>query len=335
MGMNAMNISSFMSDLLSALTQITRRNIGLGYIATEIFCISCAVLLAFVVFLAVKLHSVKIKLKTADAEDVSAGKDESKSALVKSIEEGLKNQEFKMYLQFIVDNKTKKIVSAEALSRWEKGDGQVVMPGAYIGAMEESGQIVKLDYYMFEKACAKLAQWKGTEFADLTISCNFTRITISEKDFVSKIKEIAERYDFDRKHLLLEITEDSIEKNLDVAMNNIIQIKALGFRIALDDIGGGYTSLISLCEYPIDVVKIDREILCMTEKEAGKKLFLGMISFAHNLDLRVVCEGVETHDQNQLVSESECDYIQGWFYSKAMPENSADAFVKSYSENSK
>ena len=252
--------------------------------------------------------------------------------LINKIRYGLKNKEFKMHLQFIVDNKTKRIVSGEALSRWETSEGEVIMPGKYIGVMEKSGLIIKFDYYMFESVCEKLSQWADTDFKEITISCNFTRITISEKDFVAKIKDIAERYEFDRSKLIMEITEDAIEKNLDVARDNIIKAKELGFRIALDDIGSGYTSLISLGEYPIDIVKIDREVLLLSEKESGKKLFWGIISLMHNLNLKVVCEGVETEEQNTLVSRSDCDYIQGWYYSKALPEASAEIFYKEYME---
>ena len=252
--------------------------------------------------------------------------------LINKIRYGLKNKEFKMHLQFIIDNKTKRIVSGEALSRWETSEGEVIMPGKYIGVMEKSGLIIKFDYYMFESVCDKLSKWAKTDFKELTISCNFTRITISEKDFVAKIKDIAERYEFDRSKLIMEITEDAIEKNLDVARDNIIKAKELGFSIALDDIGSGYTSLISLGEYPIDIVKIDREVLLLSEKESEKKLFLGIISLIHNLNLKVVCEGVETEEQNTLVSESECDYIQGWYYSKALPVAFAEIFYKEYME---
>lgn len=250
--------------------------------------------------------------------------------ILKNIEDAFDKQEFKMYLQFIVDNEHKKLASAEALSRWEKPTGEVAFPGSYIGLLEKSGLISKFDYYMFDKVCKKLSNWKGTDLSDLAISCNFTRITISEADFVSKIQSIAEKYDFDRGNLLIEITEDSIEKNLITAMYNIIKVKELGFRVALDDIGSGYTSLVSLCEYPIDVVKLDREILLLTNTEKGKKLFQGIISLVHYLNLRVVCEGVETEEQNNFVSDSECDYIQGWFYHKAIPEHKAEDFARGY-----
>ena len=253
--------------------------------------------------------------------------------LLEKIKEGLTNHEFKMHLQFIVDNKTKKIVSGEALSRWETFEGEVIMPGKYIGLMEKSGLIVKFDYYMFEKVCKKLSEWGNSNFNELTLSCNITRITISEKDFVSKIKGIADKYDFDRKRLLIEITEDSLEKNMDVAKNNIIDTKALGFCIALDDIGSGYATLSSLCDYPVDIVKIDRNILLQTETDEGKELFFGIIAKVHELGLGVVCEGVETEAQNTLVSESDCDYIQGWYYSKALPETKAEEFYKEYMKN--
>lgn len=254
----------------------------------------------------------------------------SERKLLKNIRKGFENQEFKMYLQFIVDSKEGKISSAETLSRWVNSSGEVVFPGTYIGIMEKSGLITRFDYYMFEKVCQKLSQWKDSKLSDVSLSCNLTRITISEEDFAEKIEEISNKYDFDKSKLVIEITEDSIEKNLVVAMFNIIKIKKLGFRIALDDIGSGYTSLVSLCEYPIDVVKIDREILLLAATEKGKKLLQGIVSLAHYLNLKVVCEGVETEEQNKLVTESECDYIQGWYYSKALPESKVEEFVQDY-----
>lgn len=258
----------------------------------------------------------------------------SERKLLKNIRKGFENQEFKMYLQFIVDSKEGKISSAETLSRWVNSSGEVIFPGTYIGIMEKSGLITRFDYYMFEKVCQKLSEWKDSELRDVELSCNLTRITISEKDFSEKIEEISNKYDFDKSKLVIEITEDSIEKNLVVAMFNIIKIKKLGFRIALDDIGSGYTSLVSLCEYPIDVVKIDREILLLAGTERGKKLFLGIVSLAHYLNLKVVCEGVETEEQNKLVSESDCDYIQGWYYSKALSEKMAEKFAIDYMNKS-
>lgn len=290
--------------------------------------ISCVVFLAGIIFLAMKLKRLEVELH----DEPTVAVKRADKALLKEIEVGFENREFKLYLQFSVDNKTKKPVSAEALSRWEKENGDIVMPDAYIGTMERTGFISKLDYYMFEKACEKLSQWKGTDFEDLSLSCNFTRITISQADFASQIEEIAERYDFNRSKLFLEITEDSMENNTIVAMRNIIQVKRLGFGISLDDLGSGYTSLMSLCEYPINVVKIDRDILLKTKDENGRKLLKGIISLAHDLNLQVVCEGVETEEQNRFVTATRCDIVQGWYYFKAQPESKAEAAVRAYME---
>ena len=138
--------------------------------------------------------------------------DENSLNLIEAIKLGLQNDEFKMYLQFIVDNQTKNIVSAEALSRWETTDGVVVFPGKYIGVMEETGMITTLDYLMFEKACKKLSEWSDTEFKDITISCNFTRITISEVDFADKINGLCGSLRMINSSSLLVLTRIALSK---------------------------------------------------------------------------------------------------------------------------
>ena len=243
---------------------------------------------------------------------------------------GLKNYEFMLYLQFIVDNKTKKIVSAEALSRWNNPQKGLIYPGSYIGQMEDSGLISMHDFYMFELVCRQLEEWSNTPFKDLSISCNFTRITLSEDDCIDNLKRISQKYAFDKSKLAIEITEDSIEKDHETAKKNVKLCKELGFKIYLDDLGSGYTSLSNLCDYPIDVVKIDRDILLKSNTPKGKALFCGIVALAHSLDISAICEGVETEEQNTLVSESACDYIQGWYYSKAMPTTECEAFAERY-----
>ncbi len=243
---------------------------------------------------------------------------------------GLNNNEFKMFLQFIVDSKTKKIVSAEALSRWERPEKGLVGPVHYIAHMEETGLISAHDFYMFELVCRQLEKWNGTEYNDISISCNFTRITLSEEDCIDKLKRISERYNFDKSKLAIEITEDAIEKDREIAKGNVILCKRLGFRVYLDDLGSGYTSLSNLCDYPIDVVKIDRDILLKTNTDRGKALFCGIVALAHSMDIAAIGEGVETEEQNNLVSQSDCDFIQGWYYTKALPLEECEAFIDNY-----
>ncbi len=253
--------------------------------------------------------------------------------ITESILKGFENNEFKMYLQFIVDNETKKIVSAEALSRWDNREKGLIGPGKYIENMENSGLISRHDFHMFELACRQLEKWKDTEYSYISLSCNFTRITLSEENFIDKLKMISNGYNFDKSKIAIEITEDAIEKDRKNATNNVKLCKELGFKIYLDDLGSGYTSLANLCDYPIDVVKIDRDILLKTESENGKKLFAGMIALAHNMDIKVICEGVETEEQNALVSESDCDFVQGWYYSKALPLEECESFIGIHSKS--
>ena len=247
-----------------------------------------------------------------------------------SILNAIENNEFKMYLQFIVDNKTKEIVSAEALSRWDRGEKGLVAPGGYIKYMETAGLISRHDFYMFELVCSQLEKWSNTKYSDISISCNFTRITLSEESFIDKLKQISQSYNFDKARLSIEITEDAIEKDREIATKNVMLCKQLGFKVHLDDLGSGYTSLSNLCDYPIDIVKIDRDILLKTNTQRGRDLFKGIIALAHSLGMKVICEGVETEEQNALVTDSDCDYIQGWYYSKALPIDESEPFICSY-----
>ncbi len=247
--------------------------------------------------------------------------------ITENILSGLENNEFNMYLQFIVDSQTKKIVSGEALSRWDSPEKGIIGPGCYIEHMELSGLISKHDFYMFNLACRQLEKWNNTEYKDISISCNFTRITLSEDDFIDKLKKISGSYDFDKTKLAIEITEDAIEKDLETAKRNVMLCKELGFKVYLDDLGSGYTSLANLCDYPIDVVKIDRDILLKTNTQRGKALFSGIVALAHRLDMPVICEGVETEEQNNLIVESGCDFVQGWYYSKALPLEECESFI--------
>ena len=251
--------------------------------------------------------------------------------LTESIINGLKNKEFKLHLQFIVDSNTKKIASAEALSRWDHKERGRMLPITYIGLMESMGMISELDFYMLDAVCRQLHKWNDTELGDITISCNFTRVTLSEENFIERLIEITNKYVFDKSKLIIEITEDTIEKNVKTSLNNVSKAKKMGFQIALDDLGSGCTSLKNLCDYPIDIVKIDRDILLKIEKENGKKLFMGMVALAHSLNKKVICEGVETEEQKEFVISCGCDYIQGWYYTRELPVKECEKFYFEYS----
>ena len=314
-----MFLMSMMSVSASANSYVTFRNIKMHYIDFM------GVLLLGVFLLAMISYGFGQKSKKQNKETIKCEAAYCQRAdEIESIKKGFENEEFKVFLQFLVDTKSKKIVAAEALSRWEHPEKGLLAPGAFLESISEAGLGCELDFYMFERVCRQLELWEGTEFSHIRISCNFTRDTLSKKDFVETLVSISNKYDFEKAKLCIEITEDAIEKSLLDATHNVAECKKLGFQIALDDLGGGYTSLSNLCDYPIDIVKIDRFLMAKSDKKRGRDLIGGIIALARKLDLVVVCEGVETKEQNEFVSEAECDMIQGWYYSKAMPVNECE-----------
>lgn len=243
--------------------------------------------------------------------------------LKKQTLDALQNREFQMFLQFIVRGADGKICGAEAVSRWDHPQKGLLYPGSYIELMEGEGTIVELDFYIFEAVCRQLEQWQAAG-RPLLLSCNFSRITIGREAFVQRIQEIAERYTFDRGRLVMEITEDAMESNQEAAFSNISRCRELGFQIALDDAGSGYTSFADLRDYPINVVKIDRSILNAAVTRRGAALLRGITALVHDLEMEVLCEGAETADQVELLRGIGCDYIQGYYYYRPLPLKEAE-----------
>ena len=200
----------------------------------------------------------------------------------------IRNREFQMFLQFIVRGKDGTVWAAEAVSRWDHPRKGLLYPGSYIELLEAEGTIAELDFYIFEEVCRQLERWQA-EGRQLRISCNFARITIGRESFVQQIKEISERYVFDHARLILEITEDAMELNKETAFSNVSQCKEMGFLIALDDAGSGFSSFADLRDYPIDIVKIDRSILNAAVTQRGVALLRGIAALVHNLEMKVLC----------------------------------------------
>ncbi len=252
--------------------------------------------------------------------------------LSKDVRKALKNAEFKLYYQFVLNLDKDEISGAEVLSRWEHPQRGLLMPGRYIGILERHKNITELDFYNFRNVCAQMAHWKNTSMKDLRLSCNFTRYSICDERFSDNVKEIAKNYDFIHSNVVIEITEQTIMDRPDIALRNIQELKKEGFLIALDDFGSGYSSLSDLRDFPIDIVKIDRYILMGITTEAGKKLLRGIVSLCHDMDKEVLCEGVETQEQMDFLKEIDCNYAQGFLFSKVYPYEEAMEF---YSRNSK
>lgn len=275
------------------------------------------------------LYTVNNKQSVCVCDSTVLDRVSLKSRLQKKISAALENKEFQVYLQFIYDVGAKKFCGAEVLSRWHSRDEGVLSPSHYIGDMKTAGMVDKLDFYIFEKTCELLSAWKGTALERIQLSCNFTRTTLSLSTFSESFEKILHKYDFSPENLLIEITEDSLVDDRAVAYQNVLAIKKLGCRIALDDFGSGYTSFRDLCEYPIDVIKVDRDIVARSSSTRGHAVLVAIIQLAHALGIRVLCEGVETENENKKTIDAECDYIQGFMYSRVLPlENAIDFYQR-------
>ena len=243
------------------------------------------------------------------------------------MERAVKNHEFKHFLQPIVSTKTQKIVGAESLARWDHPSRGLLFPRDFILLMIEENTISLLDFELFEMSCKAICEWEKKGY-DYYISCNFARATIDSDKFFDKFKEIAEKYDFDRSKLYLEITDDSVEGNVEQAMVNITRCKQMGFRIALDDIGAGNTSFADFGKYDIDLAKIDRSIVSNLDQETGVKLLESIIQLATKFNMRILCEGVETEEQLKTITDNGCDFVQGYYFYKPAPREEIEEILQ-------
>lgn len=268
----------------------------------------------------------KQKICVSDTEFLA--KEATRSRLLKKITDAINKEHFSLNLQFVVDVKKECICGAEVLSRWVDPEDGIQSPAVYIEEMINSGIIDRLDFLVLEKVCQKLESWKGTEYDGLYLSCNFARPTISSSAFLKQFLEITQKYQFDRKNLIIEMTEDSLAESREMVLANIQACKQRGFRVALDDLGSGYTSFRDLSEYPIDIIKVDRHIITRSVTERGNALLHGIVYLARRLGIQVLCEGVETPEENEVVRDAGCDYIQGYYYSRVIPEEHAMDFYK-------
>ena len=198
--------------------------------------------------------------------------------------------------------------------------------------MIRAGTVTEHDLYMLRCACVQLQTWKREGRGTLWLSCNFTRQSIADEKILARVREIVEQYDFTRDRLVVELTEDSYTHDRETALRTIEGLHAMGLRIALDDMGAGYSSLSDLCTYPIDGVKIDRSILLDAEEERGRALLAGLVQLAHSMGIRALSEGVETKEQLDIALAAGCDFIQGFYFSRVLPKREAERYLRELTE---
>ena len=244
--------------------------------------------------------------------------------------EAIEHHEFTPYVQFIVNASDGAICGGELLSRWENRLYGLLTPGNYISILQDMGLIVRHDLLILEEACRLLEMWqlRGKNYF---LTCNLTRVTISDKTIVDKIESIANKYKFPKEKLVLEVTEDSIEEDKDSALKNILTLKGKGYRVALDDFSTGYTAVSNIYEYAVELVKLDRRMISDADHDPQAAALIKEITeLCHKLGIRVLAEGVETEEQVRKIKIANCDYMQGFFFIRALPLRELDGFESGY-----
>jgi len=240
---------------------------------------------------------------------------ERKNDIQKAILDG----SFDVHYQPIVDIESGRLTSMEALLRWTHPVDGVVSPAEFIPIAEETGLILPLGEWVLRSVCRQIKQWNNKGMSDFRVAVNLS-VRQFENNIPSLVKEILAETDVSAESLGLEITEGIAMKNVDHNISMLEELKDLGINISIDDFGTGYSSLAYLKRFPLNTLKIDCSFIQdLSHNIDDREITKAIIAMGQNLNLKVLAEGVETEDQLQILRDSGCDYVQGFYFSRAMP----------------
>lgn len=253
-------------------------------------------------------------------DDVAKGRFIEEERIENTMNEALKNNEFHVFLQPKYMATGEEILGAEALVRWFNSNGNIISPGYFIPVFEKNGFIKKLDFYMLKNVCALLRNWIDKGYTPMPISVNISRLHFINPRLADAISDIVDDYKIPHNLIELELTESAFLQNKQMLIETVILLRSKGFLVSMDDFGAGYSSLNSLKDLPLDVVKLDGELFRMTnEIERGLTVIKNTITMAKDLHMKVVAECIETKEQAEYLCTVGCDIIQGYYFAKPMP----------------
>jgi diguanylate cyclase (GGDEF)-like protein/PAS domain S-box-containing protein len=233
------------------------------------------------------------------------------------IRQALDNKEFILHYQPKLDLESGKIYGMEALIRWKTPDSRILYPDSFIPIAEETGLIVPIGDWVLWKACKHCKEWHDMGLTQLSVSVNISAQQFQKQNLEKRIYQILEDTGLPPSALELELTESMIMQEPSKATIILNNLKALGIAISIDDFGTGFSSLSYLRQFPIDILKIDKSFIMNLEwDEANASIAAAVISLAHNLNLKVVAEGIETIEQKNFLKNLHCDFGQGYLISQ-------------------
>ena len=232
----------------------------------------------------------------------------------------MENGEFQVYLQPKYSTKEEKLSGAEALVRWIHPTRGFISPGRFVPIFEKNGFVLNLDDFMISEVAKQQAKWMSEGKELFPISVNVSRAHFTRADLAEHICGIVDKYGVPHDKIELELTESAFFDDKEVLIKTVKKLKEYGFEISMDDFGAGYSSLNSLKEMPLDVLKLDAEFFRGEDDENRGEVIVGeAITLAKKLNMRIVAEGIETREQVDSLARMDCDLIQGYYFAKPMP----------------
>ena len=243
------------------------------------------------------------------------------------MEKALEERQFHIVVQPKYNPKSEKVVGGETLVRWQHPEKGMISPGVFIPVFEKNGFITQLDYYVWEETCRLLKKMKEDGIKTVPISINVSRAHFYGNELKQRLMNLIEKYNLETSDMELEITESICGDAPDAIYEVIRELQSLGFKIAMDDFGSGYSSLNMLKEMPLDILKMDLKFLD-GDQEKGRKILKALIDMAYTLKLKVVVEGVETLSQVEFLRQFDDCSLQGYYYSRPIVAEAFEALMK-------
>ncbi len=229
----------------------------------------------------------------------------------------LENEEFLVYYQPKYDPRTNELRGAEALIRWDSPEYGFITPGRFIPIFEKNGFITEIDHYMIRHVARDQKAWLDQGYTCVPVSVNVSRAHFIESDLAEQIRDMLDEVGCPHDIVEIELTESAFFDDKKAMINTITKLKSYGFAVSMDDFGSGYSSLNSLKDMPLDVLKLDAEFFRgESEDGRGEIVVTEAIKLAKSLNMRTVAEGVEVKEQVDFLAEQGCDMIQGYYFSK-------------------
>lgn len=248
--------------------------------------------------------------------------------LIRDLREAINKQQFCLFYQPIIDLSTGKLVKAEALIRWQHPTRGMISPDQFISAAEETGLISEIGDWVFRRAAKQTAEWRDLFSPNFHISINSSPVQYLDKTArMSHWLEYLRTLNLPQEAISIEVTEGVLMDKISTAPEKLRALHDAGISISLDDFGTGYSSLAYLKKYDIDFIKIDRSFVKNLSTDSDDlALCEAIIVMAHKLRMKVIAEGIETADQQRILSEAGCDYGQGYFYSEPVAADTFERF---------